>query len=70
MRSFDEQRRLQGRCCWPTPTSWRVLPPAEIERAFDLDVQLRHVDAIFDRVFGAGSRRDRRREAVADGSRG
>jgi adenylosuccinate lyase len=38
-----------------------VLPPAEIERAFDLDEQLRHVDHIFDRVFqesvvGAGSR--------------
>ena len=24
----------------------------EIERAFDLNVQLRNVDAIFDRVFG------------------
>jgi adenylosuccinate lyase len=31
----------------------RVLPPAEIEKAFDLDEQLRNVDAIFDRVFGA-----------------
>ena len=29
----------------------RVLPPADIERAFDLDEQLRHVDHIFDRVF-------------------
>jgi len=28
-----------------------VLPPAEVERAFDLDEQLRHVDHIFDRVF-------------------
>ncbi len=28
-----------------------VLPAAEIEKAFDLDDQLRHVDDIFDRVF-------------------
>jgi adenylosuccinate lyase len=28
-----------------------VLPPADIERAFDLDAQLRHVDHIFERVF-------------------
>jgi hypothetical protein len=28
-----------------------VLPPEDIERAFDLDEQLRHVDHIFDRVF-------------------
>ena len=35
------------RCCWPTPTCTRVLPPAEIERAFDLDEQLRHVDRRF-----------------------
>ena len=27
------------------------VPTAEIEAAFDLDHQLRHVDAIFDRVF-------------------
>jgi len=30
----------------------RVMSAAEIEQAFDLDVQLRHVDAIFERVFG------------------
>jgi adenylosuccinate lyase len=28
-----------------------VLPPADVERAFDLDEQLRHVNHIFDRVF-------------------
>ncbi len=28
-----------------------VLTPAEIERAFDLDQQLRHVDDVFERVF-------------------
>ena len=32
-----------------------VLPPAEIERAFDLDEQLRHVDDIFDRVFAGAA---------------
>ena len=29
------------------------LPPEAIERAFDLEVQLRHVDRIFERVFGS-----------------
>jgi hypothetical protein len=33
------------------PEVTRVLPPVEIERAFDLDEQLKHVDDIFDRVF-------------------
>jgi hypothetical protein len=28
-----------------------VLTPAQIEKAFDLEDQLRNVDAIFDRVF-------------------
>jgi hypothetical protein len=28
-----------------------VLTPAEIERAFDLNDQLRHVDEVFERVF-------------------
>jgi hypothetical protein len=28
-----------------------VLPPQDIERAFDLNEQLKHVDLIFDRVF-------------------
>ena len=28
-----------------------VLPAQDIERAFDLDDQLKHVDVIFDRVF-------------------
>jgi len=30
----------------------KVLPAEEIDRAFDLDDQLRNVDAIFARVFG------------------
>jgi hypothetical protein len=29
----------------------QVLTPAEIERAFDLGEQLKHVDYVFDRVF-------------------
>jgi adenylosuccinate lyase len=33
----------------------KVLPPAEIEKAFDLNDQLRNVDAIFGRVFGSGA---------------
>ena len=32
-----------------------VLTAAEVEKAFDLDDQLRNVDAIFDRVFGAAA---------------
>jgi adenylosuccinate lyase len=30
----------------------KVMTPAEIDRVFDLNVQLRHVDAVFARVFG------------------
>jgi hypothetical protein len=33
-----------------------VLPREVIDEAFDLDAQLRNVDAIFDRVFGQGQR--------------
>ena len=33
----------------------RVLTPAEVEKAFDLDEQLRNVDAIFTRVFAPAS---------------
>jgi adenylosuccinate lyase len=33
------------------PEVTALLPPDEIERAFDLGEQLRHVDAIFERVF-------------------
>jgi adenylosuccinate lyase len=31
-----------------------VLPAEELDRLFDLDTQLRHVDTVFDRVFGQG----------------
>ena len=50
MRSFAEQRDFKA-LLLADPDVTRVLPPAEIERAFDLDEQFRHVDDIFDRVF-------------------
>src|SRR5262252_3788606 len=50
MRSFDEQRDFKS-LLLADPDVTRALPAAEIERAFDLDEQLKHVDHIFDRVF-------------------
>jgi adenylosuccinate lyase len=50
MRSFSEQRDFKT-LLLTDPDVTRVLPAAEIERAFDLDEQLQHVDDIFDRVF-------------------
>ena len=37
------------------PEVTKVLPPAELESLFDLDFHLRHVEAIFARVFGAAA---------------
>ncbi|MDH4065496.1 MAG: adenylosuccinate lyase [Acidobacteriota bacterium] len=54
MRAFHEQRDFKGLLLADTDVT-SVLSAADIERAFDLDVQLRNVDAIVDRVFG-GSR--------------
>jgi len=50
MRSFDERRDFKA-LLLGDPELTAVLPPSEIERAFDLDDQLKHVDDIFDRVF-------------------
>ena len=50
MRSFREQTDFK-RLLLADSDVMSVLSPAEIDRAFDLDAQLRHVDAIFDRVF-------------------
>jgi adenylosuccinate lyase len=50
MRSFDEKRDFKALLLADADVM-RVLPPAEIERAFDLDEQLKHIDQIFDRVF-------------------
>jgi adenylosuccinate lyase len=52
MRAFHEQRSFKSLLLADADVT-SVLPPPEIERAFDLDEQLRHVDQIFDRVFGA-----------------
>jgi adenylosuccinate lyase len=50
MRSFHDQVEFKP-LLLADPDVTAVLPPAEIERAFDLDDQLKHVDQIFDRVF-------------------
>jgi len=50
MRSFAEHRDFKT-LLLADPDVTRALPAAEIERAFDLDEQLKHVDHIFDRVF-------------------
>jgi adenylosuccinate lyase len=50
MRSLSEQRSFKT-LVLADPDVGSVLNAAEIERAFDLDAQLRHVDQIFERVF-------------------
>jgi adenylosuccinate lyase len=51
MRSFHEQTDFK-QLLLADPDVTAVLPPAEIERAFDLHEQFKHVDHVFDRVFG------------------
>ena len=50
MRAFSEQRDFK-QLLLDDPDITRVLPPPDLERAFDLNDQLRHVDHIFERVF-------------------
>ena len=50
MRAFHEQRDFKALLKADADVT-RVLPPDEIERAFDLNAQLRHVDHVFGRVF-------------------
>jgi adenylosuccinate lyase len=50
MRSFHEQRDFKGLLLADNDVT-AVLPPEEIEKAFDLNVQLRNVDRVFERVF-------------------
>jgi adenylosuccinate lyase len=50
MRAFSEQRDFK-QLLLDDPDITRVLPRPDLERAFDLNDQLRHVDHIFDRVF-------------------
>jgi adenylosuccinate lyase len=52
MRARDERRDFKALLA-ADPDVSRVLTSADIERAFDLDEQFRHVDQIFDRVFSA-----------------
>ena len=52
MRSFREQRDFKSLLMADGDIT-AVLPPADIERAFDLGEQLKHVDHIFERVFQA-----------------
>lgn len=55
MRAFHEQQNFKTLLLADADVS-SVLPAAEIEKAFDLDEQLRNVDAIFARVFGEAAR--------------
>jgi adenylosuccinate lyase len=50
MRSFDEKRDFR-QLLLADPDVMRVLGPAEVEKAFSLDDQLRNVDSVFKRVF-------------------
>jgi adenylosuccinate lyase len=50
MRSFHEQKDFKS-LLLADPDLMKVLSPAEVEKAFDLNDQMRNVDAIFDRVF-------------------
>ena len=50
MRSFHERQDFKTLLLADADVS-RVLTPAEIERAFDLNDQLKHVDDVFERVF-------------------
>ena len=50
MRAFHEQRQFKDLLLADADVT-KVLPPQDIERAFSLDEQLKHVDDIFGRVF-------------------
>ena len=50
MRAFHEQRDFKT-LLRDDPDVTRVLAPEDIDRAFDLNAQLRHIDQIFNRVF-------------------
>jgi adenylosuccinate lyase len=54
MRSVAEQVDFK-QLLLADPDITAVLPPVEIERAFDVDEQLRHVDYIFNRVFNSAT---------------
>ncbi len=55
MRSFHERADFRG-LLLADPDVSAVMTPAEIELAFDLKEQFRHVDEVFERVFGQAGR--------------
>jgi adenylosuccinate lyase len=57
MRSFAERAAFKS-LLLADADIMKVLSPADIERAFDLNEQFRHVDHIFERVFSNQLRRD------------
>ena len=52
MRSFREQRDFKG-LLLHDPDLMTVLTPADIERAFDMNDQMRNIDTVLDRVFAS-----------------
>ena len=54
MRSFEEHKDFKALLLTDLDVG-RALSPAEIDRAFDLDEQFKHVDDIFGRVFQTAS---------------
>ena len=54
MRSFHERLDFKALLLADADVT-ALLPAREIEKAFDLDEQFRHVDHVFDRVFGAAA---------------
>jgi adenylosuccinate lyase len=54
MRAFAEQRNFKE-LLLADPDVTTILSRGDLDRAFDLDEQFRHVDDIFDRVFGAAT---------------
>ena len=50
MRAFHEQKDFKA-LLLADPDVMKVLTPAEVEKAFDLNDQLRNVDHVIDRAF-------------------
>ena len=53
MRAFEEHREFKALLIGD-PEVMAVLSSEELDRAFDVDLQLRHVDTIIDRALGTG----------------
>jgi adenylosuccinate lyase len=67
MRSFAEGRDFKELLLADADVT-RALPRGRIEHAFNLDAQLRNVDAIFARVFGTDPASEQRDRARANGA--